>query len=245
MTVDVKRRAVPTILVVEDDPDVARAMKDGLDALGYAVRVAETGAEAKALLASARPDLIILDLILPDIDGLVLCAALKAAAQAPIVICTATTRSREAVLALKLGADDFIRKPCDLYELEARIEAVLRRSNNAAHTVEIASIPSTGIQVGDLLVDPARRTITIRGEPLGLTPTEYRLLSALASHAGEVLPRNELAEIVWGHQMLGASRTIDVHVTRLRAKLASARVGGPLIITERRIGYRMATGSAD
>jgi DNA-binding response OmpR family regulator len=120
-----------TIMLVEDDGGVAQALTDALESSGYRVWLAETGADAKALLEQTHPDLIILDLMLPDVDGLVLCSGLKAIADVPIVICSATPQKRDAILGLKLGADDFIAKPFDIYELEARVEAVLRRTTQS------------------------------------------------------------------------------------------------------------------
>src|SRR5579871_4074413 len=145
-------------MLVEDDHAVAQTLTDALESSGYRVWLAETGADAKTLLEQTRPDLVILDLMLPDVDGLVLCSGLKQMAPTPIVICSATPQKRDAILGLKLGADDFIAKPFDIYELEARLAAVLRRSR-ATHTPEIGGFPSDQMHVGNLTVDRKRRRV--------------------------------------------------------------------------------------
>jgi two-component system, OmpR family, response regulator MtrA len=231
--------AATTVMLVEDDHAVAQTLTDALESSGYRVWLAETGADAKTLLEQTRPDLIILDLMLPDVDGLVLCSGLKAIADVPIIICSATPQRRDAILGLKLGADDFIAKPFDIYELEARVEAVLRRTTQTRVT-EAAPSPPDHIRVGDLIIDRSRRRVTLGGEPIQLTPTEYRLVSALASRPDEILSRDDLATLVWGYQDASSGRTIDVHIRRLRVKLSSGPVPAPAIVAVRGFGYKMA-----
>src|SRR5207248_2052080 len=209
-----------TILMVEDDRAITSALKEALEQSGYRVHIAEDGAQAKSMMAETHPDLVLLDLMLPDVDGLILCADLKMQADVPIIICSATVRKRDAILGLRLGADDFIAKPYDLYDLEARIEAVLRRAAQRK-TVEPGPEPDH-YRVGELVVDRFRRRVTLGGDELQLTPTEYRLLTALASRPDEVLTRDELAQLVWGYQDASSGRAIDVHIRRLRVKLDSA-----------------------
>jgi two-component system alkaline phosphatase synthesis response regulator PhoP len=209
---------------------------DVLEANGNRVWAAQRGSEAKALLEQVRPDLVILDLMLPDIDGLVLCSTLKAAQDVPIIVCSASEHQRDVVLALKLGADDYIRKPFDIYELQARVEAVLRR---AARAPAVQAPRSDHITVGELVIDRSRRRVTLGGQPIQLTPTEYRLVSALASRPDDVLTRGELAQLVWGYQDAGSGRTIDVHIRRLRVKLNSGPVRAPDIRAVRGFGYKM------
>src|SRR5229473_2907572 len=168
-----------TILLVEDDPDTARSLTRALESSGYRVTAVDTGNEARSIIEHVRPDLILLDLMLPDTDGLVLCTALKQLTSAPIIICSARQQQVDRVLGLKLGADDFVAKPFDLDELEARIEAVLRR---AARTHEPPPTPSDQIRVGEMAIAQARGTVTLGGQAVHLTPTEYRLLVALATH---------------------------------------------------------------
>src|SRR5437870_1666417 len=213
-------------MLVEDDHAVAQTLIDALESSSYRVWLAETGADARTLLEQTRPDLIILDLMLPDVDGLVLCSGLKAIADVPIVICSATPQKRDAILGLKLGADDFIAKPFDIYELEARVEAVLRRTMQT-RVSEPSPAPPDHIRVGELIIDRSRRRVTLGGEPIQLTPTEYRLMSALASRPDEILSRDDLATLVWGYQDASSGRTIDVHIRRLRVKLSAGPVPAP------------------
>src|SRR5579872_5175286 len=148
-------------MLVEDDAAVAQTMADALDSSGYRVWHAATGAAARALMGRSKPDLIVLDLVLPDVDGLVLCSGLKHMAPVPIVICSATSQKRDAILGLKLGADDFIPKPFDIYELEARLAAVLRRSRRPRLPESTIASASQSTHVGTLTIDPARRRVLV------------------------------------------------------------------------------------
>src|SRR5438067_3062962 len=172
------------ILLVEDDPDIARSLSKALESSGYRVTAVDTGAEARSIIEHVRPDLILLDLMLPDTDGLVLTTALKTLTTAPIIICSARQEQVDRVLGLKLGADDFIAKPFDLDELEARIEAVLRRTSRVR---DVPTAPADQIRVDDLVISQSRGTVVLAGHSVQLTPTEYRLLVALASRPDEVL----------------------------------------------------------
>lgn len=230
-----QQAARATILVVEDDPAVARTLMDALDLAGYRVWHAVDGADARNQIGRARPDMVLLDLILPDIDGLVLCYTLKATANVPIVICSATNRRRDPILALKLGADDFVRKPFELDDLLARVEAVLRRT---PRTPTAAPVPPE-LRVGDLLVEPARHRVQVGDDLLSLTPTEFRLITVLAAHPEQVLSRDDLAQEVWGFSDTTHARTVDVHVRRLRVKLQRAALPGPTIVSVRRSGYKL------
>jgi DNA-binding response OmpR family regulator len=225
---------------VEDDAASALMLADLLESSGYHVREAATGAAARALAEQLRPDLIILELVLPDEDGLVLCSVLKSAANAPILVCSATQRRRDAFLSLKLGADDFIAKPFDAYDLLARVEVLLRRAAQH-HAAEVAA-PRGPIRVGDLVIDHALHQVTLAGATLQLTPTEYRLLTVLASRPDQVVPRDALAKLVWGDPDTGTSRTIDVHIGRLRVKLAQAGRRAPQIVSVRGFGYKVVSG---
>ena len=226
-----------TILLVEDDPDTARSLSKALESSGYRVTAVDTGTEARSIIEHVRPDLILLDLMLPDTDGLILTTALKALTRAPIIICSARQEQVDRVLGLKLGADDFVAKPFDLDELEARIEAVLRRT---ARVRDAASTPPDQIHVGDLLISQSRGTVTLAGQLVHLTPTEYRLLVALATRPNEVLTRVTLGQLVWGYQDLGTGHLIDVHIGRLRLKLRRASKSAPVIVTVRGKGYTIA-----
>jgi DNA-binding response OmpR family regulator len=226
-----------TILIVEDDAAIAKTLIDALDLAGYRVWHAIDGADARSQLQRASPDLIMLDLILPDIDGLVLCYTLKAIANVPIVICSATSRKRDPILALKLGADDFVHKPFELDDLLARIEAVLRRTPPTDATPPHAP----ELRVGELVVEPARHRVSVGEDQLTLTPTEFRLITVLAARPEEVMSRDELAHEVWGMSDVNHGRTIDVHVRRLRMKLNRANGSAPTIISVRRSGYKLTT----
>jgi DNA-binding response OmpR family regulator len=257
-----------TILLVEDDPALAQTLRDIFELEGYTVKSSATAAEARASLGSPAPDLILLDLMLPDADGLVLCSDLKSKLNVPIVVCSATVRKRDSVLALKLGADDFIAKPFDVDELLSRVDAVLRRPRAAAiapAAAAAADIPrasaapdlpldrspaaSNGAtSVDGLTLEHARRRVTFHFEELSLTPTEYRLLASLMARPDEVLSRRDLAQLVWGYQDASIGRSIDVHVHRLRTKLQASqeRQGrpGPNVISVRGFGYKLHNHAA-
>jgi DNA-binding response OmpR family regulator len=231
-----------SILLVEDDLDTARSLTKALEASGYRITAVDTGLEARSIIEHVHPDLILLDLMLPDTDGLVLTTALKTITSAPIIICSARQEQVDRVLGLKLGADDFVAKPFDLDELEARIEAVLRR---ASRVREVSTTPADQIRVGELVVSQSRGSVTLNGQPVHLTPTEYRLLVALASRPDEVLTREALGQLVWGYQDLGTGHLIDVHIGRLRLKLRRVSRSAPVIVTVRGKGYTIASEGAE
>jgi DNA-binding response OmpR family regulator len=227
------------ILLVEDDAATAFMITDVLESAGYDVSVAGTGAAARSHVEQRKPELIVLDLVLPDEDGLVLCSVLKNMAAVPILICSGTQRRRDAVLSLKLGADDFIAKPFDVYDLLARVEVLLRRAAQQ-HMAE-PSAPRGPIRIGDLQIDHALHQVTLGARVLQLTPTEYRLLTVLAARPDQVVPRDSLAKLVWGDPDTGSSRTIDVHIGRLRVKLSQAGPTAPQIISVRGFGYKIVS----
>src|SRR5207302_165135 len=191
----------------------------------------------RTLVEQLEPDLIILDLVLPDEDGLVLCSVLKNMAGAPILICSGTQRRRDAFLSLKLGADDFIAKPFDVYDLLARVEVLLRRA--AQHHAAEPAAQRGPIRIGELQIDHALHQVTLGDNTLQLTPTEYRLLTVLAARPDQVVQRDSLAKLVWGDPDTGTSRTIDVHIGRLRVKLSQAGRTAPQIISVRGFGYKI------
>jgi DNA-binding response OmpR family regulator len=231
-----------SILLVEDDPAVATMLKDVLELKGYDVWPAESGAEAEAILKDSVPDLIILDLMLPDANGLILFFDIKARADVPVIICSGTRRKEDAVLALRLGAEDFVPKPFSAQELQARIEAVLRR-NQVRHTTNRNGDIGTE-QFGNLVVDRGRCRAMIENVELPLTPTEFRLLSMLVTHVDEVVAKKELAESVWGAYDPDVGRTLDVHMRRLRGKLRASAGKAPLLETVRSFGYRLTESAA-
>lgn len=235
-------RPRPKVLLVEDDSTLATMLADRLAAEGYAVWHAENAADAETLADQSNPDLMIVDLTLPDSHGLVLCAKLRETQATPIIVCSATTRKEDAIIALKLGADDFIAKPFSVDELLARIEVALRRTPPGSATPPPSE--QTVQRFGPLVIDQARCSVTLGAERVGLTPTEYGLLCALASRPDHVISRKELAERVWGTYDSGIGRSLDVHVRRLRAKLSAGTVPAPTLVTMRGFGYQLACEAA-
>jgi DNA-binding response OmpR family regulator len=227
-----------TILLVEDDLTTATMLRDRLSSKAYCVWHAQNGAEAEAMADEVRPDLIIVDLMLPDVHGLVLSANLKEKWAAPIIICSATKRKDDPVLGFKLGAEDFVAKPFSVDELEARVEAALRRATLGVPAAQ--GTPQESEQrIGQLVIDRARCRVTLGEQVIRLTPTEYRLLCALANRPDVVLSREELAERVWGYHDPGVGRSLDVHMRRLRAKLDAGAAPPPALVTVRGFGYRL------
>jgi phosphate regulon transcriptional regulator PhoB len=219
-----------TVLVVEDEPDIRTLIVHHLESDGFRCRAAATGPEALAVVRAAMPDLVVLDLMLPGMDGLEVCRRLRAtAAGLPIIMLTAKADEVDRVVGLELGADDYIVKPFSPKELVARVRAVLRRARPADGT--------RPLQGGDVVLDPARRHVAVAGAEVALTPKEFELLQTLMEAAGRVLSREQLLTRVWGYARADEieSRTVDVHVRRLRAKLGAA---GPRIATVKTIGYR-------
>jgi len=233
---DVKA-AMKKVLLVEDELPVAEVVSELLESEGYRVTHAPNATRAEELLDELRPDLVILDIMLPDTDGLVLCTELRARWPAPIVLLSGTQRKSDPIIGLRLGADDFIAKPFDARELLARLEAVLRRSS-VSRSYE-ASGPQV-YRVGPLTIDEGRRSATYEEQPLQLTPTEFRLMSTFASEPEKVFSREELATRVWGYESIGESRVVDVHIRRLRQKLGAAHVVDPIVVTLRGFGYKLA-----
>ena len=213
------------ILLVEDEDAIADPLADGLRREGFSIERASTGAEA---LAAAEPDLVLLDLRLPDVDGLDVCRSLRERSSVPIIVVTARGEETDRVVGLELGADDYVVKPFGLRELVARIRAVTRRTS--------AEKPAHGpLRVGDLVVDERARRAELSGRELHLTPKEFDVLVLLARDAGAVISRRRLLEDVWETSWFGSSKTIDVHVAALRRKL-----GDPgWIETVRGVGFRL------
>jgi DNA-binding response OmpR family regulator len=215
---------------------IAQMLRDRLGARGHTVWHAATGAEAQAIEQEINPDLIIVDLMLPDANGLVLCSDLRERKEVPIIICTASRRPEDAVLGLRLGADDFVRKPFSTDELEARIDAALRRPSLQRRPPDTdGSIR----RVGTLAIDRMRCTVTVDGESVHLTPIEYRLLCALADQPNRVVPSTELAHSVWGIHDAGIGLSLQVHMRRMRAKLKAARGRPPTLVAVRGFGYQL------
>jgi DNA-binding response OmpR family regulator len=221
----------PTILVVEDESSIASFVSLYLKNAGYAVRTASNGAEALALAASEHPALIVLDLMLPDIDGIEVCKRIRQDSDVPILMLTARDEDVDKIIGLEVGADDYLTKPFNPRELVARVKSVLRRSTSDRKELETAVI-----QHGDLVVDAGRREVRVEDEEVQLAPKEFDLLWELLDHRGLVLTRDQLLERVWGYTFAGDTRTVDVHVRQLRRKLGEASP----IVTVWGVGYKVS-----
>lgn len=219
------------ILVIEDNPDLAFGLRNNLEIEGYRVEVAHDGHQGLSRARDSRPDLIVLDLMLPGMDGFrILKTYREEGGMAPILVLTARGEESDKVRGLKLGADDYVTKPFGVLELLARVEALLRRGPPAS--------PGAPIRFGDVLVDPATRTIQRSGEHVSLTPKEFDLLLALINRRGAVVSRLELMTRVWGYQADVLSRTVDTHIAELRRKLERDPATPRHIMTVRKAGYR-------
>jgi DNA-binding response OmpR family regulator len=225
-----------TILLIEDDLTVAGMLRDRLGARGHVVWHAASAAEAEAIAKEIVPDLIIVDLMLPDANGLVLCSEMRQRWEVPIIICTGSRRREDAVLGLRLGADDFIRKPFSTDELELRIEAALRRPSLQGR---VAAKDDTVCAVGTLTIDRARCSVRVDDEPIHLTPTEYHLLRVLAEQPNRVVPISELTDQVWGTHDPDIVRSLQVHIRRMRAKLNAGQRRPPALVAVRGFGYQL------
>jgi DNA-binding response OmpR family regulator len=219
------------ILVVEDEPTIARAVADRLIAEGFDVRVAADGPAAVEGFGSYRPDLVVLDLMLPGLDGLEVCRRIQAERPVPVLMLTARDDENDLLVGLAVGADDYLTKPFSMRELTARVRALLRRVEHAA---VLAAEPSGRdlVRLGPLEIDRAARRVAVGGEPVHLTPIEYELLDRLARTPGTVLSRAVLLEQVWDWAGGSGTRVVDSHVKAVRRKL-----GGDVIRTVHGIGY--------
>jgi two-component system response regulator VicR len=222
------------ILIVDDEPPIVDLLAYNLERANYQVIVARDGEQALATARQQQPDLIILDLMLPRLDGLEVCRALRRECEVPIIMLTARDAEVDRVVGLELGADDYVVKPFSVRELMARVKSVLRRSAPRTATVD----PDL-VRLGTLTVDANRRQALWHGVELELTALEFDLLYALARHPGQVLTREQLLEQVWGYDYYGDLRVVDAAIKRLRARLRQAVPGAELVATVRGVGYKL------
>jgi DNA-binding response OmpR family regulator len=225
---------VAQLLVVEDDERIRSALIRALRDRGHAVSSAGTALEGLRQAVEDRPDLVVLDLGLPDLDGRELLRMLRAVSTVPVIVATARDDDDSVVRALDAGADDYVLKPFQAGQLEARIRAVLRR---AAGVTDAAMAPVT---VGDLTVDPRGRRVSLAGAPVDLSPKEFELLAYLAARAGTVVGKRELLTEVWQQPYGGSDKTVDVHLSWLRRKLGESAASPRLLQTVRGVGVRLA-----
>jgi DNA-binding response OmpR family regulator len=224
------------VLVVEDEQDVAELIRFNLGREGYDVRVALNGAEALRQVREFRPEVILLDIMVPQLNGWEVCRRLKQEPETrsvPIILVTGRVEEGDKVLGFELGADDYVTKPFSPRELVARVRALLRRARPVEESEKRAHL-----RAGDLEIDRHRFEVTMKGKPVELTRKEFELLAALVATPGRVFGREELLDLVWGHDGFVEPRTVDVHVARLRGKFTSAHLPVPGIETVRGVGYR-------
>ena len=222
---------VQTVLVVEDEASIASFVSLYLKNAGYTVRTVGTGKDALAQVEAGRPDLIVLDLMLPDVDGIEVCQRIRQSSEVPILMLTARDEDVDKIIGLEVGADDYLTKPFNPRELVARVKSILRRS-----VPERRELQTKQLKHGDLEIDAGRREVRVSGTEVQLAPKEFDLLWELLDHRGLVLTRDQLLERVWGYTFAGDTRTVDVHVRQIRRKLDEASP----IVTVWGVGYKVA-----
>lgn len=228
-----------SVLVVEDEDSFIDALTIGLTREGFKVTVARDGAEALDIFDALAPDLVLLDVMLPKVSGIDVCREIRSRSNVPIIMVTAKGAEIDTVVGLEVGADDYVTKPYRLRELVARIRAVLRRRS----VDEVAAVPTfvddaEMVSVGDVALDHERHEVVIRGEEVRLPLKEFELLALLLENAGRVLTRDVLIDRVWGADYVGDTKTLDVHVKRLRSKVEADPANPTRIITIRGLGYK-------
>jgi DNA-binding response OmpR family regulator len=222
-----------TILVVDDEPTLRETLADGLETEGYRVVTAADGREALTRFRAERPDLIVLDLMLPELSGVEVCRIVRAESPVPILMLTAKDSEVDKVVGLELGADDYVTKPFSLRELIARIRALLRRTERGVAEIE----PPASIDLGDVQVDLAGHRILRDGRAVPVKPKAFELLAFLVRHPGQVFTRDQLLEHVWGYDYAGETRTVDVHVHWLRSRIEADPASPEYLHTVRGVGY--------
>ena len=224
----------PTVLVVEDEESFIEALQVGLRREGYRVEIARDGMQALEMFDIVKPDLVLLDVMLPKMSGIDVCRALRKKTTTPIIMVTAKGSEIDTVVGLEVGADDYVTKPYRLRELTARMRAVLRRGTQEKG----GELSSGSLEVGDVGLDPDQHLVVVRGETVKLPLKEFELLHILLANAGRVLPRETLIDRVWGSDYVGDTKTLDVHVKRLRSKIEPDPANPERIVTIRGLGYK-------
>jgi two-component system, OmpR family, response regulator RegX3 len=222
-----------TILLVEDEDSYVEALTVGLEREGFRVQVAHDGAQALDVFDAVAPDVVLLDLMLPKVSGIDVCRELRRRSGVPIIMVTAKGSEIDTVVGLEVGADDYVTKPFRMRELVARLRAVLRRG-----PVGAAHVDGEVLEAGDVRLDPERHEVTVRGDLVQLPLKEFELLELLLANAGRVLPRETLIDRVWGADYVGDTKTLDVHIKRLRAKVEVDPSTPTRIVTIRGLGYK-------
>ena len=225
-----------TVLLVEDEPNLLTALKYTLEQEGYDTLTATDGDSGLNLARVRGPDLIILDVMLPRLDGFEVCQILRRESNVPILMLTARGEETDRVVGLELGADDYVTKPFSMRELLARVRNMLRRSTVA--TADRPARASEVIKSDDLTIDLASHSVTLGDEPLAMKPREFALIALLAANRGRAFTRDQILERLWGHDYIGDSRTVDVHIRWLREKIEPTPSQPHRIVTIRGVGYR-------
>ena len=227
---------LPVVLLVEDEETFIEALEIGLKREGFRVHVARDGAEALAMFEGVKADIVLLDVMLPKISGTDVCREIRKKSQVPIIMVSAKGSEIDTVVGLEVGADDYIVKPYRLRELVARIRAALRRSSLTPTEIEEVGIGT--VSIGDVSIDPEQHIVTVRGEVTKLPLKEFELLEFLMRNSGRVLTRGQLIDRVWGGDYYGDTKTLDVHIKRLRSKIEVDPANPVLIQTIRGLGYK-------
>jgi len=234
---------VARVLVVEDDPDIAQLVAHYLEKAGFTAEITASGRDALTSVATRPPDIVVLDLMLPQVDGLEICRTIRgndATAGVPIIMLTARAEESDRIVGLEIGADDYLAKPFSPGELVARVRALLRRVARSAPAMSSAT--NQTLAYGSIAVDAERHTVTADGAPVTLTAKEFVLLDYFLQHRGRVLSRDVLLTDVWGYRYTGGTRTVDVHIRRLREKLPLLATS---LVTIKQFGYKLLENPDD
>ncbi len=226
------------VLVVDDEESLLDALRYALSREGFDVVMARDGGEALGVFEREHPDVLVLDLMLPTLNGWDVCRRVRASSSVPILMLTARDAEVDRVVGLELGADDYVTKPFSMRELVARVRALLRRASPAAGAGSAGSAKPTVLEASGIRLDTERHEVSVRGQPVSLPLKEFELLELLLVNRGRVLTRQSLIDRIWGYDYVGDTKTLDVHVKRLRARVEADRHDPRLIVTVRGVGYR-------